>query len=79
MVVVIWLIAAVVVVVFIAGAVFLDRQGAGENNVSTDVLVRLYTIRKRMDVALFRLEARHHADKVRRELREELGEHGRRR
>ena len=67
----------VVVILVIALAVYLRR--APDPTVPPDVLVQLYTISKRMDVAAFRLEARSEAVCIRRELRRELGESGRRR
>lgn len=62
-----------VVVLVIALAAYLRR--APDPAVPPDVLVRLYEIRKRMDVAAFRLEARREADRIRHELRCELGDH----
>jgi hypothetical protein len=60
-----------VVVLVVALAVYVRRAP----DPSPEVLVRLYEIRKRMDVALFRLEARRDADRIRRELCQELQQH----
>lgn len=50
---------------------------APDPTVPETVLVRLYRIRKRMELAQFKLEVRRDADRVHRELREDL--HGMRR
>lgn len=67
-----WLIVAGVVVVFIAGMVFLDRLDTSENTISTDMLVRLYVIRKRFEVSQYKLGVRRDFARAQRELREEL-------
>lgn len=70
-------IAVLVLVVVLVIALAVYVRTAPDPTVPYDVLVRLHAIQKKMDVALFRLEARGEADRVRRELREDLQKHGR--
>lgn len=71
---VIAVLVAIIVVVALVVVLAAYVRRAPDPTVPREVLVRLYEIRKRMDVALFRVEARSESDRIRRELRRELQE-----
>lgn len=71
----IWLLVTVLVIAVLL-AVWRRRPPA-EPTVPEDIVVRLHTIRARLLVARHKHETRRRADRVRRELRQELSEHRR--
>lgn len=66
---------AVVLVLVVALAVYIQRAPDDPAAARDDALVRLHAIRAHLLVARHKHETRRRADKVRRELRRELGEH----